>query len=747
MRIIKNSNKHQVLQFFLLFLIIGSSAVNGKAQNGYLDYDNTELPKLTTKINFNGIIDPGEWDDLPTIPLVSHWPEYSETANNKTNFYIAYNEKFLYFAAMCYDDPALIQAPTFERDNWSMAMDQITLILDPYNDNENAVVFSVTPSGSRIDVSVRNDAQGSGVTNGNWNSFWEAKTNINEEGWMVEARIPLTSLRFQSIEGKVTMGFIGYRYIARNRQLDIFPKVLPDFGFWSFVKPSQGKDLTFYARNSKRPWLTSPYILAATGYHHDQNQEAPEQKIKDHRLNFGLDVQHAITDNINVDLTYNTDFAQVEADDQVINLSRFSLFFPEKRRFFLERSSIMDFRFDNSNRLFYSRRIGINNRSIVPLWGGVRMVGRLNNYDIGLMSMQSRAIDQNNGENFSVFRFRRKVSDNNSYMGAILTTRTDFQGNDQYTYGLDGIINLFKDDYLQINIANSTSSRDEHTYNHILDGRKRLYFLWQRRNIIGFNYAFSYSQVDENYDPAIGFEDRSNYIAIGDNISYGWFLPKFKSIRYMSIDGNFKFFYSSSSLQSEGYLFSPVYYLELNKANGIRIRYNHFYDKVHTAFSLSDDITINSDIYTNRDVNVSFDTPPTSFLRSEFNVKYGGFYNGQILSLGITPVYVISKYITLSGFYQYNRIHFGQGNYLAHVGRIKVSTSLNVKLSINAFLQMNSLSKSNTINIRLRYNPKDGNDFYLVYNEGINGNGFEDNLVPFYETRSIIAKYIYTFHL
>ncbi len=161
-----------------------------------------------------------------------------------------------------------------------------------------------------------------------------------------------------------------------------------------------------------------------------------------------------------MDITVNTDFAQVEADDQVVNLSRFSLFFPEKRRFFLERSSIMDFGFESNNRLFYSRRIGINEGRINPLWGGVRLVGRVNKYDVGFLTMQSRGIEGAPSENFGVIRLRRKVSDNNSYIGGILTTRTDLKGAVNLAYGLDGIINLFGNDYLKVNFAGTYDMHD-----------------------------------------------------------------------------------------------------------------------------------------------------------------------------------------------------------------------------------------------------------------------------------------------
>lgn len=707
------------------------------------------LSRLHHSIEFDGRIGDGEWDAADTLHMASHWPTFSEKPNTRTQFRVAFDDKYLYFSALCYDKPEAIQGPTFERDVWGMTMDQISIILDTYNDNENGLVFVVTPTGSRIDVSVRNDAQGENPVDQSWNSFWEAHASRHDKGWSAEARIPFTSLRFQPRDGKVTMGLIAYRYVARERQMDIFPDIPPDWGFWSFIKLSKARDILCPANESKRPWFTSPYLLAGAGHHHVQPDGADfPDKIKDTRLAAGLDVQHALTNNMNLDLSFNTDFAQVEADDQVVNLSRFSLFFPEKRRFFLERSSIMDFGFENDNRLFYSRRIGINDGRIVPLWGGVRLVGRLKNYDVGVLTMESREKDGLPSENYSVLRLRRKVSKNNSYIGGILTTQTDWKGADHLAYGLDGIFNLFGNDYLKVNLAGAWNSVDTLVSRHFWEDRKRMYVLWENRAQVGFNYALSYSQVDKNYSPTLGFEARGDFKAIGDRISYGWFTPKSKSLRYMRADLNANAYFSNSTNQLESFLVAPAFYMEWKKNSYIELTFNRFYDKVQNAFELSKKNTIAANEYVNSDISLAFQTPSVHFLNATFNITAGTFYGGKRFSGGITPSYTISKYLTLSGFYQYNYISFAhEPDYVAHVARLKIASSLNVKLSMNAFVQINSLTKVSAINFRLRYNSKDGNDFFFVYNEILNNNGKADPFLPVSDSRALILKFVHTFHV
>lgn len=668
----------------------------------------TVVPKMEAAIHFDGFVDPLEWGSIDTLPLVSHWPAFSSVPGTRTAFRVAYDEKFLYFSVVCYDDPAYIQGPYFERDKWEMTMDEIGLILDTYNDNENALVFCVSPTGSRIDVSVRNDAQGFEPIDKSWNTYWEAKVTLNDEGWMAEVRIPFSSLRFQKENDLTTMGLIAYRHRPFGKQMDIYPAITNDWGFWSFAKPSRAQDVSFSGIQNKRPWFTSPYLLSRLGYHHNRLPDSPGfEKISDNKLDVGLDIQHAVSNNMNLDITVNTDFAQVEADDQVVNLSRFSLFFPEKRKFFLERSSIMEFSFENNNRLFYSRRIGINDGNLIPLWGGLRLVGRIKSFDVGAMTMQSREKFDFPSENFGVLRLRKRISENNSYVGGIITSRTDFTGNTNLTYGLDGIIKLFKDDYLKVNLAQCWQSQYTDSGSIVPDSRNRIYVQWEDRSRVGFNYSLSYSQVDLNFEPGLGFEMRKNFKALGDRISYGWYPGEKSSLYYLEFTVNSQIYFSNTSNRLETFLVSPFIQLEWDNRSIVQFTYCRFLDNPPVAFNLSHEIVIQPGKYVNNDLTVLYRSPRVKLLNSSFTFNFGNFYGGKRFSASVTPTYTISKYITLLGFYEFNRINFGNSPYyISHVGRLKISSSLNVKLSMNAFVQYNSLSQISLFNFLFDIIPK-----------------------------------------
>lgn len=706
-----------------------------------------EIPKLTNKINVDGKIDEDVWFTINPIPLTMHWPDYEGKLTEHTEFRVAYDNQFIYVSAICNDsDPSGIQDPTFLRDGISQQSDHIALILDPYDDNENALFFVVAPSGARSDVAIKNDAQGIAPMNTSWNSYWIANTSTDNNGWQAEMRIPFSSLRFQVQNEKVEMGMIAYRYIARKREMSTYPAIRPDWGFLSFVKPSQAKAVSFEDIKNKRPWYTSPYLLLGTGYHHKTNDQGDYEKVDDPNLQIGLDIQHAFSDNLNADFTINTDFAQVEADNQEVNLSRFSLFFPEKRRFFLERASTFDFQYDLNNNLFYSRRIGIQDGELIPLYGGARLVGRLNKWDVGFLNMQSREKDDYPSENFGVLRLRRNILNQRSYLGGMFTSRIDTDGHRNIAYGVDGIVNLFKQDYLQVNIAQTQDTNDTTGISSI--DKSRIFLMWENRIINGFGYRFSYSNVGANYNPGMGFERRFNYSQFGDHLFYSWFAPEESSLRQTTITFNGNVSLNNASSQMETYLLGISSLWTWDRNAILTIGIEDFFDDVPEEFTLSDDITIQSGEYSNISGSLEYSTPAVNLIKLAIIAKLGSFYGGNLSSISLTPGIVFSKYFRLNAFYQYTYINFNELGELfkSHLARINMATSINVKLSASAFVQFNSLDEINAINFRLRYAPVDGNDLYFVYNEILNTDPLSEiPHLPVSDNRVLMLKYIHTF--
>ena len=278
-------------------------------------------------------------------------------------------------------------------------------------------------------MAIRNDATGGTISSNTWlnrdfNTFWDAAVSQDSAGWYAEIRVPFKSLRFQETDGQVIMGLSAQRKIARKVERLIYPAI-PPIANWAFLRPSMAQKIVLTGIEPTRTVYVAPYALVGTeGWNELNEQETDYQRQSEFQWNVGGDVKFSITNNLTMDFTVNTDFAQAEADDQLINLTRFSLFFPEKRQFFQERAGIFDFRVGGQSRLFFSRRIGLtDDGQAVPIYGGVRLVGRFDTWDLGALNMQTQPFDSIPSENFGVLRLRRRAFNQYSYVGGMFTSR------------------------------------------------------------------------------------------------------------------------------------------------------------------------------------------------------------------------------------------------------------------------------------------------------------------------------------
>jgi hypothetical protein len=725
----------------LLFLVVSGLFAAGNSES-------IEIQRISEAVKIDGIIDEKQWKLISPFEMISHWPENGKKGTTHTDIRVGYDDDYLYFAATCFSSQDERQMSNFKRDAWGMNMDQVALILDSYNDNENALIFAVTPTGSRVDVAMFNDAS-TGEFNLTWDTYWDAQVTQDDDAWYVEMRIPFSSLKFQSINDEVIMGMSVYSYQANGKVMDTYPGISDRWGFWSFAKPSQAQRVRFKNINSNRPLYISPYVLTGLEQKNEINAEVSGFDTKNSgELEAGIDVKYAVSDNLTLDVTVNTDFAQVEADDAQINLTRFSLFFPEKRKFFLERESNFKFGFGGYNQLFYSRRIGIYDNQLVRILGGARLVGRIGKWDIGLMDLQTGRLEEIPTENFGVLRLRRQVFNSNSYVGGMVTSRLAENGYYNIAYGLDGIIRVVGDEYFSYNLA-QTVDKD---LNKSMSGfdASRLHLTWERRTFEGFGYQFSYDYGGYNYNPGLGFETRNDFSGGSTVFSYGWLPGKRSNVQriMLKLEGTSYFRNASASLES----------LELGPKLDITRKKNDEYggnitvqqENLIDTFKLSDDAFIVPGEYNFVSSGVYYNTPQGKNLRSSFRLDGGGFFDGTRISAEAGPFWNISRYLELSGFYQYNRISFNSRDqlFIAHIARFKILVSLNTKLEVSSYIQYNSASRTSVINFRIRYNPRDGNDFYLVYNENDDLDRYTyDFQAPLATYRTLLVKYVHTFRL
>ncbi len=713
-----------------------------------------EIPRLQGPIQLDGRLDEPAWQAIQPLPLTMNSPTYGGEPTERTEIRIAYDDNYLYASGAFYDsDPSGVRANNLIRDGVNFSDDRFALILDTFNDNENALGFLVNPAGARADFTVYNDAESNRgpPLNFSWNTFWDAAVTRTDEGWFVEIRIPFTSLRFQDRDGEVIMGLITWRAIARKNEVLTFPAIPTKFR-WGVYKPSIARDVLLKGVYSRKPIYISPYVLGGVEQEPVLNTAGDAYALsRSVTRNVGLDVKYGLTSNLTMDITINTDFAQVEADDERVNLTRFSLFFPEKRPFFQERAAIFDFNTGQQSRVFYSRRIGLGPYGeLIPIYAGVRLIGRVGRWDMGFLNMQTAPYPEADlpSENFGVLRLRRQVLNSNSYVGAIVTSRVSTRGAYNVVYGLDGIFKVKGDDYLAINWAQSLE--DTAWSGLALPSRQtgRLRIAWDKRTDRGLFYRGRLGWSGADYNPGVGFVRRVDFTRVLGQVGYGWYPGKDSWLFKHSLAVQASGFVRNSDRQLETGELSLEWRAGPKVGGFFRFQTRWNYESILDTFYLSSDAYIPAGTYQFWDNSLFFISPFGYLIRVRVNGNLGYFYDGQRYSLGIAPTWSISEHLEIGGEYQYNAVFLPKRNqkFLANIIRLRTRFNVNVKLSMSAFVQWNSFSQRVLLNFRLRYNPKDGNDLYLVYNENLEyGNETLIPPPPLTQNRTVLIKYTHTF--
>ena len=712
------------------------------------------MQRLKGEIVFDGMPDEPAWQQTESFTFVTHSPVFGNEPEERTEARLLFDEKFLYVGAWLYTkDPSAILSNSKMRDETKPDCDWFAVILDTYNDNENGMSFWTNPSGLRTDMEVFNDARGSyeyQPLNLSWNTHWEVKTRVNEEGWFVEMLIPVSSLRFQEKDGLVTMGLILIRWIPQHRSTYIFPGIPYEFGPFSSMKVSLAADVVFPGLESRRPLYITPYALGGFSQQNELNTAGTDYEYsRDKKLTAGLDLKYGITSNLTMDLTLNTDFAQVEADDEKINLTRFDLYYEEKRQFFLERASVFDFKIGQSNTMFYSRRIGLDEDfKLVPIIGGVRLIGRKSGWDAGFMNMQTARSDSLPSENFSVLRIKKDVLNQDSYVGGIHTSRLGMDGSFNQVYGLDALIRVTGDEYLKI--VWGQSFENDLAYKPLVLTNARYYINWERWRTVGFHYYFVFSGAGPEYNPGMGFQRREDYYVYGATLNYTWMKPSASRFIQHGPELRARDYFRQSRGIRESTEFDLHYLFEFKSLWQGYFGLDYNYENLFESFELSDEVNVPIGKYSFSKLTGLIMTPMTLPVWTFLNFETGSYYDGRMISVTAMPNWSISSFLVLSGAYIYSKVDFTtrEQHFISHIARIKALLMFSTKLSLSSFIQYNTESHQIGSNIRFRYNPREGNDLWIVYNEGMNTDlAREMPRPPGLAARTVMLKYTFTFRL
>jgi hypothetical protein len=721
------------------------------------------VPRIEGEIKFDGIVDDACWQKIQPLNMVMHTPTFGNQPTENSEVMLCYDNTYLYVGASLYDsNPAGMLISSKKRDESEVSSEELMLIFDSFNDKENALGFSTTPAGLRSDFTISKDAMGMDGPPGqppfnlSWNTFWDIKTTKNDKGWFVEMRIPFSSMRFKENNGKIVMGFICIRKIAHKNEVDVFPSIPPNWGQSSAYRSSKAQEITFEGLKSKKPFYIAPYIIGGMQQDYLLNEDATGYKLKNSpTLNGGLDIKYGLTNNLTMDLTFNTDFAQVEADDEQINLTRFSLFFPEKRTFFQERSSVFTFDFEPGGSLFYSRRIGLNEGNQVPIYGGARVTGMVGKWDIGFLDMQTHAVNQGEGnmnaltsENFGILRLRRQVINENSYIGGIITSRIGTNGSYNTAYGMDGIFKISENDYFNIKLAQVL---DNSALNKVLSlNPSEIFLSWNRFNQKGLNYNFTYARSGKDFNPGIGFFARNNYTHYYGGFGYGWIPGEASPLQSHQLGINAITYFDNANNSAQSIQTGIMYDFNFKSGYSGMFSISHVYENVADTFNFSKEANVPSGKYGFNEVETHLNSPKSNKFVLGVDAFAGSFYDGTRFTFGTEPSWNVGSSLQLGLKYQYNILNFNSRdqNFRGGITGFKALLMINTKLSLSTFIQYNSAEKTVMSNFRFRYNPREGNDFYVVFNEGRSTyRDIENPRLPLYNNRSVLLKYTYTFTL
>jgi hypothetical protein len=733
-----------VLVEVLTFILLAVMAAPVWAQ------DTLRLTWFSGPIVIDGRVDEPAWDSIPVLPLTMFGPQYRGEPSQRTEIRVAYDDEYIYVSGRMYvSDPRSVRANTLYRDDFA-SDDLMSIALDTYNDYQTCAWFCVNPGGGRIDQVLSNDGEPTpggyfGMPlNLDWNTFWDAETSRNEKGWFAEMRIPFSSLGFQDVNGRVVMGLEVYRYIGSTNERLVYPDIPPSAG--GFVKPSLMQRVILEGVHRRTPVYVAPYALGGWERNALPNDAATGFDVtSDYTHEAGLDLRYSPSANLSLDVTVNTDFAQVEADDQQINLTRFPLFFPEKRQFFQERAEILNFGLGGSfSRMFHSRQIGLLEGQPIRLLGGLRLAARMGGADVGVLDMQTASALCQPSENFGVVRLKQQVLNENSTVGGMVTTRLGDDGSYNVAAGVDALVRMFGDEYATLTIARTFESDVSDV--SLLDAA-RIQFEWERRTEGGLSYVAEVIRSGAAFNPGIGFVLRRDFASLEGQLQYLWYAGPSSPFRTLSVEGSALGFRRNADGSIESSTLSPSLSAEFKNGSSLGFTYSANYESVLNSFPISPDVVVLPGEYWFHEGEASYSAPSTNLFQAGIVATVGQFYDGYRVALSATPEWHPSPHLDMGVDYSFNAIRFPDRDLSLdmHLLLLRVRIAYDTHLSLSTFLQYNSVEDLVSMNARLRYNVRDGTDLWIVYNESINTDRYSHTPIPpVSQGRAVMVKYTHT---
>jgi hypothetical protein len=684
--------------------------------------------RIAAPLNVDGRLDEAIYAQVPAITaFVQAEPDEGAPVSERTEAWVTYDDTYLYLSCRCWDrHPDRIVANEMRRDSPNLRNnDNFAVQLDTFHDRRNGFLFYVTPIGAIYDAQTTDERQ----SNADWNTVWEAKVGRFDGGWTAEIAIPFKSLRYPPGDVQVWGINIRRNIRARNEWSYIVP-IRAAWGQTAIFRVSAAATLNgLEAPPAGKNLEIKPYAISRLSTDLVARPEVRNEIDPD----AGVDLKYGITKSLTADLTYNTDFAQVEEDEAQVNLTRFNLVFPEKREFFLE--GVGTFNFGGANgglggsappppgavqspvtgdvpALFYSRRIGLSGNRTVPIIGGGRVTGKAGAWNIGALSIEADAdaAAQARQTNFTVVRVRRDIL-RRSTLGGIFTSRSKTVSGvgSNEVWGLDANFAFYQNVYVGAFVAQSkTTGRLGRDFSY----RAQMNYAADR-----YGLTLDRLEVQPNFNPEIGFLRRE---AFRKSTVGGRFSPRPAAghrVRKYYYDGTYDYITDNHNvLQSSAAVAN--YRVELQNSDLLQLTYTRNHETLTAPFAIAEGVRIPVGPYDFQSVLAGYNPGQQHHVSGAASIEVGSFYDGDKTTaafrgrVSVTPRLAVEPNISL------NWIDLPQRTFTNTVIGQRTLYSMTPRMFVTALVQYSSSTTSLSANVRFRWEYQPGSELFVVYTEG-----------------------------
>jgi hypothetical protein len=669
--------------------------------------------RLSSELTVDGRLDEDVYDrERPSSGFIQQVPYEGQPASEKTDAWVLFDREAIYVSARCWDStpPDKWIANEMRRDGTQLNQnDSFGVLLDTFGDGHDGVFFATNPLGALLDQQITEER----TSNGDWDPVWDVKTARFEGGWMVEMRIPFKSLRYRA--GASQDWGIQLRRVVRR------------LNEWSFLAPvpisAAGRDGSQgILRVSAAATLTGlevpsgaknvelkPFALGRL----TTDQAASPSFTNRTDASFGFDAKYGITQNLTADFTYNTDFAQVEVDQQQINLTRFSLLFPEKRQFFLEGKGIFDFGRTGGSvpLLFFSRRIGLEDGRAVPILGGGRLTGRAGPFSVGVINLQTDAEGDVASTNFTVLRLKRNILRRSS-IGALYTGRSVSTVADgaNHAFGADARLSFYENVNVNLYLAKTATEG--------LRGRDTSYQLQFDYPSDVYGLRLEQVVVERNFNPEVGFVSRGNFNRTFAEARYSPRPRSMPAVRQFTYEASIDYTRTADTGQLETR--EQLVSFEAEFADSSRIEFDvvDVHERLDAQFAIARHVSIPAGSYDWRHAEIAYTVAKQRRVNGSLMFRAGTFYGGDIRTVEVSSARIeASPQLSVEPSLSFSAVTLPEGRFRTAVPRVRTTFTVTPRMFVSGLVQFNSENDRVSSNVRMRWEYRAGSELFIVYSE------------------------------